>query len=199
MYVTHTEWGPAAAAMTVQWWWQRAEAYHADQSDWQTSRWRRRPEPRLSLGGSSRSKSWGNNCAGFWWNSTGCLFQWTWRRDERVRTWNSTISHLSLNGNPVYFMDKSGKLFFYNTWNKSSQCEAEDEAVLPDNTSPTQLQNWKVPRPTVFSVCWIYLCKQKKRMKKYLERIQQISKEPNVFRLGVIQEVLNLFFFNTFC
>lgn len=40
---------------------------------------------------------------------------------------------------------------------KNSQCEAEDEAVLPDHTSPTQLQNWKVARLTVVAICWINL------------------------------------------
>lgn len=75
--VTYTEWGPAAAEMTIRWWWRRAEACHADQNDRRSGRWRCRPVLRSALGESSWSRSWWNNCAGFWWNSTEFLFQWT--------------------------------------------------------------------------------------------------------------------------
>jgi len=72
--------------MTGQWWWRRAAACHADQSGWPTRRWRCRPALRLSLGGSSQSRSWRSSRSGFWWNSTGSPFQWTWRREKRNGT-----------------------------------------------------------------------------------------------------------------
>lgn len=40
--------------------------------------------------------------------------------------------------------------------NKNSQSEAENEAVLPDNTSPSKLQDWIVPRMVVFSIGRVY-------------------------------------------
>lgn len=60
-----------------------------------------------------------------------------------------------------YEMDIMFLLF--HTKNINLQCETEDEAVFPDNSSPTQLQNWKVSRPAVFSVCCVDFCRQKRR------------------------------------
>ena len=57
---------------------------------------------------------------------------------------------------------------------KNSQSEAEDEAVLPDHTRPTQLQNWVVARPILFSICGIYLCEQRKGIENKNSTILQI-------------------------
>lgn len=173
MDITYTEWGPTAAVMTVQWWWRRAEASHADQSDWRTRRWRCRLKLRSALAESSWSRSWWNNCAGFWWNSTGFLFQWSWRREEKVWTYTSTKPK------PV----KSSELCFaaLHIEYKNSQCEAQNEAVLPDNSSATQLQNWKVRWSTVFSICWIQFCRQKKRIKNIWKGF---NSSPNLQRLS---------------
>lgn len=162
---TYTEWGPAAAAMTVQWWWQTAATYHGDQSDWRTSRWRCRRVLQSPLGGSRWSRSWWSNCAGSWWNSTGFLFQWSCEKDERV-----TSSLLSLLWTVLWtipdHVDSTSLSAEVRLKTINSQCEAEDKAVLPDDASPSQLQDRIILWSTVFSVRWVHLCKQGERIKK---------------------------------
>lgn len=65
---------------------------------------------------------------------------------------------------------------------KNSQGETEYEAVLPDDPSPTELQSRVVPRSTLLSVCWIYLCKETGDLEK-LQTFTQIKVWIKCFRL----------------
>lgn len=161
---SYTEWGPAAAVTTVQWWWPTAAECHVARSDWQWCRGRRRPELQWWFWWSSWSRSWWSNCADSWWNSTEYRSRWTWTGDTK----QSRRDFIVWKESTVFVLKVHLKWILFN-----SQSEAEDEAVLPDDTSPTQLQNWVVTWTTVFSVNWVHLWKQTRG-----------SEEPWAFRMN---------------